>query len=374
MAIRRVLARQKLEAYKSVWPINESASKAPEGWPGWPERKKFSLVLTHDVEGKRGLDRVRQLAEMEMEFGFRSSFNFIPEGDYEVPKELRDWLTDNGFEVGIHDLHHDGKLYASREGFEEKAKHINKYVKEWEAVGFRSGFMLHNLNWIQELDVLYDLSTFDTDPFEPQPDAANTIFPFWIPASADDKRSGYVELPYTLPQDSTMFLLFKEKTADIWKKKIAWIAHKGGMALLNLHPDYVSFDTSKSRKTEFSAELYRDFLRHIKSQHEGSYWHVLPKEIAAFSREVKPIRATRNAKNICMLAYTGYESDGRVVRYAQTLVQRGDNVDVVACGGEGESLDKKDVDGVNLFKIQRREKDRTGGAMAHLLPLLVFCA
>jgi hypothetical protein len=47
-----------------------------------------------------------------MKHGFRSSFNFIPEGDYRVSRELRDELTRNGFEVGVHDLHHDGKLYG----------------------------------------------------------------------------------------------------------------------------------------------------------------------------------------------------------------------------------------------------------------------
>ena len=51
--------------------------------------------------------------QLEMELGFRSSFNFVPEGDYRVPGELREELTDGGFEVGIHDLKHDGHLFAS---------------------------------------------------------------------------------------------------------------------------------------------------------------------------------------------------------------------------------------------------------------------
>ncbi len=63
--------------------------------------------------------------------GFRSSFNFIPEGDYRVSRELREELEQNGFEVGVHDLHHDGKLYRARGEFTEKAAHINRYLKEW---------------------------------------------------------------------------------------------------------------------------------------------------------------------------------------------------------------------------------------------------
>src|SRR5665213_2484200 len=204
MAMRRIVARRQRRIHKDTWPINKAAGQMPEGWPGWPDGKKFALVLTHDVEGPDGLARCRQLMQLEQSLGFRSSFNFIPEGDYAVTRELREELAENGFEVGVHDLHHDGKLYQSRKCFSEKARRINHYLKEWGAVGFRSGFMLHNLEWLQDLQVSYDASTFDADPFEPQPDGVGTIFPLWMPRP---DAGGYVELPYTLPQDSTLFLV-----------------------------------------------------------------------------------------------------------------------------------------------------------------------
>ena len=55
-------------------------------------------MLTHDVESGAGLANCRSLARLESELGFRSSFNFIPEGSYRVPPELRK-LTAMGFEV-----------------------------------------------------------------------------------------------------------------------------------------------------------------------------------------------------------------------------------------------------------------------------------
>lgn len=185
IAFRRFHAQRVLRHCGDCWPINPAAGRTPDGWPGWPEGKEFGLVLTHDVEGERGVQRVRQLAELEMELGFRSSFNFVPEGGYTVPAELRTWLTDNGFEVGVQDLHHDAKLYRSREHFLESAQRINGYMKEWDAVGFRSAFMLHKLDWLHDLNILYDASTFDTDPFEPQPDGMETIFPFWVGAGRE---------------------------------------------------------------------------------------------------------------------------------------------------------------------------------------------
>ena len=106
-------------------------------------------------------------------------------------------------------------------------------------MGFRSPCMYHNLDWLHDLHIKYDASTFDTDPFEPQPDGVCTIFPFQVKDDRQDK--GYVELPYTLPQDFTLFIILREESIDIWKKKLAWIAENGGMALLNTHPDYMSF-------------------------------------------------------------------------------------------------------------------------------------
>src|ERR1017187_7038142 len=183
MRLRRLLARRQRKKYQDVWPINEAAGNTPAGWPGWPEGKKFAFVLTHDVEGPAGLAKCRQLMALEQKLGFRSSFNFIPEGDYAVSRELREELVQNGFEVGVHDLHHDGKLYESRQVFDENARWINHYIQEWGASGFRGGFMLRQLDWIHDLNIQYDASTFDTDPFEPQPNGAGTIFPFWISRS-----------------------------------------------------------------------------------------------------------------------------------------------------------------------------------------------
>jgi hypothetical protein len=277
LAARRWFARRIRRGTAESWPILEEAGRAPEGWPGWPDGRKFALVLTHDVEGARGVGRVRQLAELENALGFRSSFNFVPEGEYQTPEELRHWLTDQGFEVGVQDLNHDGWLYRSRESFREKAAAINRYLREWSAVGFRSGLMHHNLEWLKDIDALYDASTFDTDPFEPQPDGVRTVFPFWVPRA---DGGGYVELPYSLVQDYNLFVVLQEKSSDIWKQKLEWIAARGGMALLIVHPDYVGLPGAALAADEFPVALYEEFLRHVKERYAGQYWQALPREVA----------------------------------------------------------------------------------------------
>jgi hypothetical protein len=238
--------------------------------------------------------------KVEMDLGLRSSFNFVPEGRYRVPREAREELTSNGFEVGIHDLRHDGRLFASRRVFNRNAARINAHLCDWGAVGFRSGFMLHKLDWLHELDIQYDASTFDTDPFEPQPDGRHTIFPFWVPAPrtashqslvTDRASGGYIELPYTLPQDSTLFLLLGENTTDIWQRKLDWVAAHGGMALMITHPDYMSFTgTDDQEPGHYPVKLYTRFLEYVRSRYGDAYWPALPREVAAFCRHFRPAK------------------------------------------------------------------------------------
>jgi predicted glycosyltransferase len=289
LSIRRWFAVRKRARVQDIWPIAPGSEQPPQNWAGWPGGKKFALVLTHDVESQYGLDKCRQLMRLEKNLGFHSSFNFIPRGGYEVPEQLRKELERNGFEVGVHDLRHDGKLYRTRADFSKNAALINEYLRDWEAVGFRSGFMLHNLNWLHDLNIEYDASTFDTDPFEPQPDHRNTIFPFWIdaPSGSANARGGYVEMPYTLPQDSTLFLLFREKTPEVWLRKVDWIVKNGGMVLLNTHPDYINFQNETSGR-EYPAALYQELLEYIRAKYDGQFWHASPREVANCVRAKAP--------------------------------------------------------------------------------------
>jgi hypothetical protein len=277
--LRRQIVGYKRKKFSHIWPIDPNTGKTPEGWPGWPDNKKFSLILTHDVDTQKGHDKCYLLMEVEESLGFRSSFNFVPER-YSVSKDLINNLIDRGFEVGVHGLKHDGKLFSNREVFQKRAIKINQYLKEYNAVGFRSPAMHHNLDWLHELNIEYDASTFDTDPFEPQSDGVGTIFPFWVQKTTNQRA--YVELPYTLVQDFTLFVLMKEKTIDVWKKKVDWIVQKEGMVLLNTHPDYMGFNESKLENEEYSIEYYREFLIYIKNKYKNQYWHVLPRELADF--------------------------------------------------------------------------------------------
>ena len=280
--LRRRLVSQQIKKYQDIWPVLPGSEKKPTNWIGWPDGKKFAIILTHDVETAAGAKKCLNVAEVEKKMGFRSSFNFVPER-YSVSKSLRRELVQMGFEIGVHGLNHDGKLFSSHKVFAERAKKINGYLREWNAVGFRAPAMHHRLEWLPELEIEYDLSTFDTDPFEPQADGVGTIFPFII--GRDDSNRKIVEMPYTLVQDFTLLVLMK-KGIKVWTDKLDWIAENGGMALLNTHPDYISFDETNTRFDEYSVQLYIDFLNYVKSNYKNHYWNALPKELASFVQTI----------------------------------------------------------------------------------------
>lgn len=280
--LRRRMVLRKRARLDGTWPVDERAGRPPAGWPGWPGGKRFAFVLTHDVDTAEGQRKCLDLMAMEKGMGFASSFNFVPRR-YAVCPAVRYFLERGGFEVGVHGLYHDGKYLLSRGVFRERAARINRYLREWGSVGFRMPSMLHRLDWFHDLDIAYDASTFDTDPFEPQPEGVGTIFPFRV--EGGNGRRGFVELPYTMPQDFTLFVLMKETDISIWKEKLDWIAEKGGMALLSTHPDYMCFDGGRPGAEEYPADHYRNILSYVKTAYGGSYWHALPRVVAAFFRE-----------------------------------------------------------------------------------------
>jgi len=74
--------------------------------------------------------------------------------------------------------------------------------------------------------------------------------------------------------------------------------------------------------------------------------------------------------NVCMLAYTFYETDNRVRRYAETLAKRGDDVDAITVRREGQPPFEV-IRGVSVHRIQKRRIDETG-PVSYLWKLLSF--
>lgn len=232
----------------------------------WPKDRRFAFVITHDVEWDAGLRIAPDIAAIEKRLGFTSSWNIVPER-YPIDWRIVDGLRSDGFEIGVHGLKHDGKLFQSHGLFQKRLKKIHEYAKEWGAVGFRSPATLRNLEWMPELKFEYDSSYFDTDPYEPQPGGCCTVWPYFI--------GDLVELPMTMPQDHTVFEILGHTDVSLWKQKADWIIAQGGMVLINVHPDYMN--------SPLRQKLYEEFLHYMKQQQ--GIWNPLPKDAARWWRD-----------------------------------------------------------------------------------------
>lgn len=72
----------------------------------------------------------------------------------------------------------------------------------------------------------------------------------------------------------------------------------------------------------------------------------------------------------CMVTYSFYETDNRVRRYAETLVKRGFEVDVLAIRGDGQPVHEI-IGGVRVRRIQRRTRNEKS-RLVYLFKLLLF--
>ena len=279
IGLRRRFARIQARAAFPRWPIETSAHAlaefvlartvaiADEPLPllaPWPDGHRWALVLTHDVEQAAGRDAIPLVLGTETARGLRSSWNLVPER-YEVPDELVGWLVDQGCEVGVHGLRHDGRDLESLATIGRRLPEIRRWAERWGAVGFRSPATNRHWDWMPLLGFDYDSSYPDSDPYEPMAGGCC----WWLPFFNDD----LVELPITLPQDHTVFVIL-QRDERLWREKANTLRDAGGMALLITHPDYLIHDGLLEAYTRF-LDSYAD---------DEAVWHALPQEVSSWWR------------------------------------------------------------------------------------------
>ncbi len=264
----------------------------------WPDGFRFASVLTHDVETKAGQRLVADLADLEEEKGFRSAWNFVPY-KYTIDDGLVRDLAQRGFEIGIHGYNHDGRLFASKATFRKRVYWINAALDKYDCLGFRAPMVHRNLKWLQSLEVEYDASCFDVDPFQAMPGGVGGIWPFFA--------GRFVELPYTLPQDHTLLISLGEKSIRIWKQKLDFLQEWSGMAMLVTHPDYLN--------TPAILNVYCEFLDHLREL--PNQWKALPRDVAKWWRQRDASRINTNLQ-----IEGAAENRGRVISIQQLF---GDN-------------------------------------------------
>jgi peptidoglycan/xylan/chitin deacetylase (PgdA/CDA1 family) len=280
IAIRRLLSKVQARTRFPAWPVEMAlhdfydlvschvtgiAAEAVPWLAPWPDGYSWTFVLTHDVETSVGYRNIHVLRDLEAEFGYRSSWNFVPKR-YTVDDAVVDALQRDGFEVGIHGLYHDGRDLASLQILTERIPVMREYASRWRAVGFRSPATHRNWAWMPLLGFDYDSSYPDTDPFEPQAGGCCS----WLPYFNED----LVELPISLPQDHTLFTILEEPDGRMWVEKADRVRGRGGMALMITHPDYM--------QDHRSLGAYRTLLQRFAD--DPTVWRALPSQVSSWWR------------------------------------------------------------------------------------------
>lgn len=280
IAVRRAYARRSARTEFPRWPfepalhdlvrtlyqIATDVAGEPVPWIApWPAPYRWAFVLTHDVETTAGYARIGEMAALESSLGYRSSWNFVARR-YAVEDRLVADLERDGFEIGVHGLHHDGRDLASRELLDARLPEMHENAARWGAVGFRSPATQRRWDLMATLGFDYDSSYHDTDPYEPQPGGSCS----WLPYQIGD----VVELPITLPQDHTLFVILRRTDAQAWIEKAELLRERGGMALVLTHPDYLT-DDAKRLPYRRLLEQYAD---------DESAWRALPRDVSSWWR------------------------------------------------------------------------------------------
>ena len=278
--LRRRFSRIQARVHFPRWPVEsglhdlyrfllglaaELAGTAVPHIAAWPDGASWALVLTHDVEQEAGYRNIDRLRDAEAALGYRSSWNFVPRR-YDVEDSVVDDLKQAGFEVGVHGLYHDGRDLESLEMLQERLPEIRAHAERWGATGFRSPATHRQWDLMPLLGFDYDSSYPDTDPFEPQAGGCCSLLPFF--------NRDLVELPITLPQDHTLFVILQRPDESAWVDKALAVRAEGGVAVLITHPDYML--------EQALVDVYARFLTRFRDDPE--LWRALPGEVSDWWR------------------------------------------------------------------------------------------
>jgi hypothetical protein len=279
ISLRRAFSRVQARASFPRWPVEtalhdvtdivlqcaaDAAGRPLPYLAPWPRGHTWALVLTHDVETANGRDAIGRVRAAEAAAGLRSSWNLVAER-YAVDDRLVADLSAAGCEIGVHGLRHDGRDLESRRTLERRLPQMHRWAERWGAVGFRAPATQRDWDLMPMLGFDYDSSYPDTDPFEPIAGGCCSWLPFF--------NDTIVELPITVPQDHTVFVILR-RGGDLWHMKAEAIRRRGGMALVLTHPDYLIDDVP--------LHAYERFVRHYAD--DRTAWAALPREVSDWWR------------------------------------------------------------------------------------------
>ena len=247
----------------------QSADRIPFIW-FWPDGANSCAIMTHDVETAMGRDSCGHLMDMDDASGIKAAFEIVPQQRYQVTSDFLKSIRQRGFEIVVHDLNHDGRLFSNREQFLERVASIHAYKEQFGAIGFRAAVLYRKQSWFGALDFAYDMSVPNVAHLDPQRGGCCTVMPYFV--------GKILELPVTTTQDYTLFHILNDYSINLWQKQIDLIMEKHGLISFIVHPDYIG--APRERK------IYQALLKHLANlRKERALWITTPGEVNHWWRQ-----------------------------------------------------------------------------------------
>jgi len=245
----------------------------------WPNGGRGCVMVTHDVEDWGGYNFCRKLIDIDEAHGFTASFQFVPEGTYELTETLVDEIRTRGFEVNIQDLNHDGYLFADRQEFLRRVAKINRHGRAYAAKGFRAAVLYRNLEWYDALEFSYDMSVPNVAHLDPQRGGCCTVFPYFV--------GDVLEIPLTTTQDYMLFHLLGDYSLNLWEMQVEAILNKNGLMSFLVHPDYIAEHRARQVYCQLLCRLHDLNAR-------NRLWCALPGEVDIWWRARSKMRVAQS--------------------------------------------------------------------------------
>lgn len=205
-------------------------------------KSRPSLLITHDVDTEKGLEKALSLKAVEDKLDLQSTW-FLPSEQYRIPRDIAKSLA-AGSTIGSHDLEHDSRLIHCRDHGRlverlRKSKLRLETIFDTEVRCFRSP-LLQFSSWIvsglKAAGYELDFSLPCWEPVHPQ-----TMGGFGIESVQPFEIDGVVEIPLTLFQDHQVLNVMGFNThqaTKFWYEQAELIRSFGGDIVLLVHPDY----------------------------------------------------------------------------------------------------------------------------------------
>jgi hypothetical protein len=302
VGVRKHLQKIRLSGWERIafprWPVDVSVDtlmretvglalernevdRIPFVW-FWPDGAECAVMVTHDVEGQVGRDFCDRLMDVDERYGVKSAFQLIPQGQEHAWRTLADRLRGRGFEVNLHDLNHDGRLFTDKDEFLRRAKRINEYARQFGCEGFRAGVMYREQDWFHAFEFAYDMSVPNAAHLEPQHGGCCTVMPYFV--------GDILELPLTTIQDYTLFHILGDYSIDIWKQQINLLVEHHGLVSIITHPDYLRGARER--------QVYVELLRYLLARRDRDHlWIALPGDINRWWRSRREMRLVADGES-----------------------------------------------------------------------------